>query len=218
MTEAKNEDQWARGHQSLYRKFISASSARFPPRDHPLTLSEWFVIHHKNTWGLFVHKEIKLIRYLHNLPEVQLGQFRKAISLLSSHIAVSTSIQVDFATLNIPDVVFLPPLHSLVMESAVGLIIFGRFARVMGHISVQKGNLLAFDRFLLWEYHQGYLKSDLLAPLLSECEHLSPADWERHYPLTAQQLIDLNASQTRANKSPLSVEEFLDLNSIHLET
>ncbi|MQM11561.1 hypothetical protein Taro_044469 [Colocasia esculenta] len=49
MAESKTEDQWSRGHQSLYRKYLLAKSDRFPPRDHPLTLSEWFVIHHKNT-------------------------------------------------------------------------------------------------------------------------------------------------------------------------
>ncbi|MQL92054.1 hypothetical protein Taro_024674 [Colocasia esculenta] len=62
----------------------------------------------------------------------------------------------------------------------------------------------------------GHLKSDVLAPLLSECKRLSPSDWERHYPLTAQQLLDLNASQARSNQLPLSATEFLDLNSIHL--
>ncbi|MQL84393.1 hypothetical protein Taro_016894 [Colocasia esculenta] len=102
MTEAKNEDQWARGHQSLYMQFISARSARFPPRDHPLTLFEWFVIHHKNTWGPFIQKEIKLIRYFHmfndysylnNLPEVQLGQLRQVISLLDLNASQARSNQ-----------------------------------------------------------------------------------------------------------------------------
>ncbi|MQM21055.1 hypothetical protein Taro_054086 [Colocasia esculenta] len=137
---------------------------------------------------------LRSVLYLNNLPEVQLGHFRQAISLLSSDAAHFTSIQVDFATLEIPDVVFLPPLHSLVMESTVGPLIFERFARVMGCISVQKENSLAFHRFVYREYHQGHLKSNVLTPLLSECERLSPSDWERHYPLTAQQLLDLNAS------------------------
>ncbi|MQM22000.1 hypothetical protein Taro_055047 [Colocasia esculenta] len=123
---------------------------------------------------------------------------------------------MDFATLEIPNVVFLPPLHSLVMESAVGPIIFERFARVMGHISVQKGNSLAFHRFVYREYNQGHIKSDVLAPILSECERLSPSDQEKLYLLTAQQLVDLNASQARSNQPPLSGAEFLDLNSIHL--
>ncbi|MQL83553.1 hypothetical protein Taro_016044 [Colocasia esculenta] len=81
MDECKSEDQWAKGHKALYRKFLLAKSDRFPPRDHPLTLSEWFVIHHKSTWSSFIQKEVKLIRYfqlfndyryLHKLPEVQL--------------------------------------------------------------------------------------------------------------------------------------------------
>ncbi|MQL90830.1 hypothetical protein Taro_023420 [Colocasia esculenta] len=102
------------------------------------------------------------------------------------------------------------------MESAVGPIIFERFARVMGRISVQKGNSLTFHRFVYREYHQGLIKYDLLAPLLSECEQLSPSDWERFYPLTAQQLLDLNASLARLYQPPLSAAQFLDLNSIHL--
>ncbi|MQL84481.1 hypothetical protein Taro_016988 [Colocasia esculenta] len=61
-----------------------------------------------------------------------------------------------------------------------------------------------------------HIKSDVLAPLLSECERLSPSDWERLYPLTAQQLLDFNASQDRSNQPPLSAVQFLDLNSIHL--
>ncbi|MQM11521.1 hypothetical protein Taro_044429 [Colocasia esculenta] len=36
----------------------------------------------------------------------------------------------------IPDVVFLPKLHSMVLDSEVSAIIFERFARVMGRISV----------------------------------------------------------------------------------
>ncbi|MQL86471.1 hypothetical protein Taro_019010 [Colocasia esculenta] len=87
---------------------------------------------------------------------------------------------------------------------------------VMGRILVQKGNSLAFHKFVYREYHQGHIKSDVLAPLLSECERLSPSDWERLYPLTAQQLLDLNASQARLNQPPLSAAQFLDLNSIHL--
>ncbi|MQL87838.1 hypothetical protein Taro_020382, partial [Colocasia esculenta] len=62
MTEAKTEEQWAQGHKSLYNQFLRAQAARFPPRDHLLTLSEWFQIHHTDTWGSFIQKEIKLIR------------------------------------------------------------------------------------------------------------------------------------------------------------
>ncbi|MQM05849.1 hypothetical protein Taro_038665 [Colocasia esculenta] len=65
VAEAKTEKQWARGHKTLYNKFLNARSARFPPRDHSLTLSEWFQILHKDTWALFVQKEIKMIRFTH---------------------------------------------------------------------------------------------------------------------------------------------------------
>ncbi|MQM02748.1 hypothetical protein Taro_035519 [Colocasia esculenta] len=40
LAESTTEDQWARGHQSLYRKFVLSKSERFPPKDHPITLSE----------------------------------------------------------------------------------------------------------------------------------------------------------------------------------
>ncbi|MQM12904.1 hypothetical protein Taro_045820 [Colocasia esculenta] len=121
----------------------------------------------------FEEKEIKLIiyfqmyndyRYLNNLPKVQLGQFRGAIALLRTENPVNSSIQVDFATLKMPDIVFLPSLHSLVVDSAMGPIIFERYARVMGMIHIQKGNLLAFHNFLFREYHSGHIKSDVLSP------------------------------------------------------
>ncbi|MQM21334.1 hypothetical protein Taro_054373 [Colocasia esculenta] len=63
---------------------------------------------------------------------------------------------------------------------------------------------------------QGHIKADVLAPSLSECERLSPADWTKLYPLSAQQLGDLNASQASSNQPPLSPGEFLDANSLHL--
>ncbi|MQM14629.1 hypothetical protein Taro_047563 [Colocasia esculenta] len=131
----------------------NSSSVLFPPMDHTLTLSEWFLIHHKDSWAPFIQKEIKMIRYfkmfndyryLHRLPEVQLGQFR-----------------------------------------------------VMGRIKVQKGYLMAFHRFLFREYHQGHVSAEVLAPALSECERLNPKDWIRFYPLSAQQLSDLNESRAR---------------------
>ncbi|MQM08936.1 hypothetical protein Taro_041796 [Colocasia esculenta] len=225
MTEAKSKEQWARGNKTLFNKFLLAKSAKFPPRDHPLTLSEWFQILHKDTWAPFVQKEIKMIRhfqmfnnyrYLNNLPEVQLGQFRQAIRSLGSHDAHTDAIKVDFATLKLPEVVFLPPLHSLIMDSYVGSIIFEHFARVMGRIHVQRGNLVAFNRFLFREYIQGHISSEVLAPLLSKCERLSPTEWARFYPLSAQQLDDLNASQAREHKPSVLAAEFLDMNSIHL--
>ncbi|MQM16314.1 hypothetical protein Taro_049270 [Colocasia esculenta] len=49
-----------------------------------------------------------------------------------------------------------------------------------------------------------------------ECKRLSPVDWARFYPLSAQQLDDLNASQVKINKPPVSADEFQDMNSIHL--
>ncbi|MQM13798.1 hypothetical protein Taro_046727 [Colocasia esculenta] len=143
--------------------------------------------------------------YINNIPEVQLGQFRQAIRALSSGDAHTTSIRVDFATLEIPNVVFLPPLHSLIMDSLVGTLIFERAARVMARISVLKGRSLSFHRFVFKQYHQGYIKADILAPILSECERLSPSDWEKLYPLSAQQLRDLNASQAKSNQLLLSI-------------
>ncbi|MQM17058.1 hypothetical protein Taro_050027 [Colocasia esculenta] len=121
-----------------------------------------------------------------------------------------------FSPSHMPDIVFLPKLHSLLMDSAVGPIIFERFARVMAIITVQQGAPLAFHRFLFREYHRGYIKSNVLAPLLSECERHFPSDWEKHYHVAAQQLDTLNLSLARSNKPSLSAEEFLDLNSINL--
>ncbi|MQM12291.1 hypothetical protein Taro_045208, partial [Colocasia esculenta] len=170
-------------------------------------------------------KEIKLIRYfqmfndyrfLNKLPEVQLGQFMGAIVQFRSENPINTSIQVDFATLRMPEIAFLPKLHSLIMDSAVGPIIFERFARVMGWITVQQGTPLAFHRFLFREYQRGSIKSDVLAPLLSECERLSPSDWEKHYHQSAQQMEILNTSLFNSGKPSISAEEFLNLNSIHL--
>ncbi|MQM22795.1 hypothetical protein Taro_055853 [Colocasia esculenta] len=146
MAESKTEDQWAQGHQSLYKKYVLARSDRFPPSDHQLTLSEWFVIHHRNTWGPFIQKEIKLIRhfqmfqdyrFVNKLLEIQLGQFRGAIAPLRIENPVNTSLQVDFTTLKLPEIVFLPKLHSLPMDTVVGPSIFERFARVMARITVR---------------------------------------------------------------------------------
>ncbi|MQM00338.1 hypothetical protein Taro_033071 [Colocasia esculenta] len=225
MAKSKIEDQWAKGHKSLYRKFLLAKSDRFPPRVHSLTLSEWFEIHHQNTWAPYIQKEIKLIqyyqlfndyRYLNNMPELQMGQFRGAIDLLMVESAVNCSFKVDFSTLQIPDIVFLPKLHSLVMDSSMGPIIFERFSKVMGRMSAQQGHLPSFQRFLFLDYHWDNMNSDVLAPLLSECERLSPTDWEKHYNHSALQLENLNSSLVRSGKTRLTTEAFLDLNSIHL--
>ncbi|MQL72660.1 hypothetical protein Taro_004979 [Colocasia esculenta] len=155
-------------------------------------------------------------QYINHLHEIQLGQFKQAIQALGSAAAHTEAIQVDFSSLQVSNSVFLPPLHSLVMESSVGSIIFERLARVMGRIHVQKGSVVAFNRFLFREYHLGHVSAEILAPLLSECERFSPADWARFYPLSAQQLSDLNESQAREGKPPLSAATFLDMNSIHL--
>ncbi|MQM09222.1 hypothetical protein Taro_042096 [Colocasia esculenta] len=93
---------------------------------------------------------------------------RKAISLLQSAVAHTHSIAVDYATLEIPDVVFLPPIHSLVMESSMGTLIFERFERIMARVSIQLGKSLPFHRFVFREYYRGHIKSDILAPILSE--------------------------------------------------
>ncbi|MQL97196.1 hypothetical protein Taro_029881 [Colocasia esculenta] len=59
--ESKTEDQWARANKAIFRKFEVARANTFPPSDHPLTLSEWFVCQHRATWGPFIQKEIKLV-------------------------------------------------------------------------------------------------------------------------------------------------------------
>ena len=68
---------------------------------------------------------------------MQLGQFQGAVALLKVENPVNCSFKVNFATLQIPDTMFLPKLHSLVMDSSVGPVIFERFGRVMGRISAQ---------------------------------------------------------------------------------
>ncbi|MQL94590.1 hypothetical protein Taro_027248 [Colocasia esculenta] len=225
MTEAKTEEQWARSNKDLYSQFCRVQAARYPPRKAPLPLSEWFQIHHKHLFGPFIQKEIKFIRqyqmysnycYVNRLPESQLGQFQEAIRALSSCTAPSDSLRVDFSTLVIHDVVFLPPLHALIMDSSVETLIFERAARVMAKLFVQDGRDLSFPRFVFKQYLQGHIKTDVLAPILSECERLSPTDWTKLYPLSAQQLGDLNASQASSNQPPLSPGEFLDANSLHL--
>ncbi|MQM21716.1 hypothetical protein Taro_054760 [Colocasia esculenta] len=156
-----------------------------------------------------------ILRYVHNLPEVQLSQFRKAISDLTLGISHTLDVQIDFATLLVPEEIALPQIHFLVMESSVGSIIFERFARVMGRIKVQKGCLVAFPRFLFREYHQGQVSAEVLASILSECERLTSSEWSKFYPLSAQQLFALNEAQAREGKPAISPST-LDMNSIHL--
>ncbi|MQM21827.1 hypothetical protein Taro_054872 [Colocasia esculenta] len=86
----------------------------------------------------------------------------------------------------------------------------------MGRISAQQGRLPSFQRFLFREFHLGHISSEVLAPLLSECERLSPTDWEKHYNQSALQLEALNSSLFKVGKPTLTAEAFLDLNSINL--
>ncbi|MQM21451.1 hypothetical protein Taro_054491 [Colocasia esculenta] len=98
------------------------------------------------------------------------------------------------------EIAFLPKLHFLLMDSEVGLIIFERFSRVMARIFVQRGAPLAFHRFPFREYQRGFIKSSVLAPLLSESKRLVNTDWCKAYPEAAIQLENLNSSLT----SPIS--------------
>ncbi|MQL83660.1 hypothetical protein Taro_016152, partial [Colocasia esculenta] len=66
--------------------------------------------------------------------EVQLGQFKQAITALTTAVAHTEAVQIDFASLQLPEEISLPQIHFLVMESSVGSIIFEHFARVMGRI------------------------------------------------------------------------------------
>ncbi|MQL90791.1 hypothetical protein Taro_023383 [Colocasia esculenta] len=85
----------------------------------------------------------------------------------------------------------------------------------MGRISAQQGRLPSFQRFIFREFHLGHISSEVLAPLISECEKLSPTDWEKHYNQSTLQLESLNSSLVKSSKSPLSAKAFLDLNSIN---
>ncbi|MQM00347.1 hypothetical protein Taro_033079 [Colocasia esculenta] len=179
IAESKTEDHWARANKALYKKLEVARINIFPPKDHPLTLSEWFVCQHRDTWGPFIQKENKFIRqfqmyqdyyFVNRLLEVQLGRFRGAIALLRTENPINTPLQVDFATLKMPKIAFLPKLHFLFMESEVGPIIFERFARVMARMFFERGTPLAFHRFIFREYQRGFIKAAVLAPILSESE------------------------------------------------
>ncbi|MQM15167.1 hypothetical protein Taro_048107 [Colocasia esculenta] len=144
------------------------------------------------------------------------GQFHGALAILRIGHPVNCSFTVDFTILKMLDIVFLPKLHSLVLDSSAGSHAFERFARVMGRLSAQQGRLPSFQRFIFREYHLGHISSEILASLISECERLSPTDWERHYHQSALQLESMNSSLVRAGKPTISAEAFLDLNSINL--
>ncbi|MQL85118.1 hypothetical protein Taro_017637 [Colocasia esculenta] len=137
LAECKTEAQWAKGHKSLYSKYLLARSDSTSRQDHPLTLFEWFVFHHQALWGPFILKEIRITKYfqlfndfcyLRKQPEVQFGQFHGALATLRSEGPINCPFIVDFTTLKMPEVVFLLKLRSLVLDSSVGSHAFERFA------------------------------------------------------------------------------------------
>ncbi|MQL71576.1 hypothetical protein Taro_003887 [Colocasia esculenta] len=79
-----------------------------------------------------------------------------------------------------------------------------------------KGRMPSFLQFIFREYHSGRISSQVLAPLISECEMLSPTVWEMLYKEPHLQLQAINSSLIRQAKPILSAEAFLDLNSINL--
>ncbi|MQM12959.1 hypothetical protein Taro_045884 [Colocasia esculenta] len=224
-TEFKNEDQWAtvKGNKAQYEKYLSARAESLTHRAHPLTFSEWFIIQHKNSWGPFILKEIRITRnfqlyndfcYLNKLPEIQFCQFHSTIVLLRSEHLVNLPLQVDFATFKVDSPVLLPKLHSLVFDSNVGSHALDMFARQMGRLSAKLGRLPSFLRFIFREYHSGLISSQTLAPLISECERLSPPEWDTLYQASHLHLEAINRDLARQRKPILSAEAFLDLNSI----
>ncbi|MQL97227.1 hypothetical protein Taro_029919 [Colocasia esculenta] len=92
---------------------------------------------------------ISILAVASHLPEVQFGQFHGALATLRSEGPINCPFIVDFTNLKMPEVVFLPKLHSLVLDSSVGSHAFERFARVMGRISAQKGHLPSFQSSLV---------------------------------------------------------------------
>ncbi|MQL98490.1 hypothetical protein Taro_031204 [Colocasia esculenta] len=201
---------------SKKRRLTSSHHVSSEPCYPPLWFSLSISNKQKPIYEEYLQKMYSNYCYVNRLPESQLGQFRAAIRALSSSTSHTESLKVDFATLVIPDVVFLPPLHALIMDSSVGTLIFERAAKVMARLFVQDGRDLSFPRFVFRKYLQGHIKADVLAPILFECERLSPEEWTKLYPLSTQQLGDLNASQANSNQPPLSPGEFLDANSLHL--
>ncbi|MQM14184.1 hypothetical protein Taro_047114 [Colocasia esculenta] len=209
-TEFKTEAQWANvmGNKPQYSKYLTAYAETLTHRDHPLTLSEWFLLRHKTSWGKFILKEIRIAKnfqlysdfcYLNKLPEVQFYQFHSAIVMLRSEHPINLPLTVDFANLKVDSPILLPKLHSLVFDSDAGSHAFDMFAKQMGRI----------------EYHSGRISSQVLAPLISECERLSPSVWETLYKEHHLQLQAINSSLIRQAKPILSAEAFLDLNSIN---
>ncbi|MQL69959.1 hypothetical protein Taro_002260 [Colocasia esculenta] len=225
-TEFKIEDQWAnvKGNKAQYTKYLTARAESLTHRAHPLTLSEWFTLQHKNSWGPFILKEIRIVknfqlysdfRYLNKLPEVQFYQFHSALVMLRSEHPINLPLTVDFAVLKVDSPVLLPKLHSLVFDSDAGSHAFDMFAKQMGRMSAKQGRMPSFLRFIFREYHSGRISSQVLAPLISECERLSPTLWETLYKEPHLQLQAINSSLVRQAKPILSAEAFMDLNSIN---
>ncbi|MQM12609.1 hypothetical protein Taro_045527 [Colocasia esculenta] len=225
-TEFKTEEQWAnvKGNKSMYSKYLAARTETLTHRDHPLTLSEWFILQHKTSWGPFILKEIRIAKnfqlysdfcYLSKLPEVQFYQFHSAIVMLRSEHSINLPLTVDFANLQVDSPVLLPKLHSLVFDSDAGSHVFDMFAKQMGRMSAKQGRMSSFLRFIFREYHSGRISSQVLAPLISECERLSPTVWETLYKEPHLQLQAINSSLIRQAKPILSAEAFMDLNSIN---
>ncbi|MQM20444.1 hypothetical protein Taro_053464 [Colocasia esculenta] len=207
IAHSKTEEQWARGHRELYKKFVLAKSARFIT-----SIVGPHSFRRRSRWPGISNSSTTIDMSIDSLR----SNSANLSSALGSTDAHTEAIQVDFATLQVPEEILLPPIHSLVMDSSIGSIIFEHFARVMGRIKVQKGFQVAFHRFLFREYHQGHVSVEVLAPILSECERLTPSDWARFYPLSAQQLSVLNECQAREGHPLVSKATFLDMNSIHL--
>jgi len=224
-TEFKTEDQWAaiKGNKAQYAKYLTARAESLTHRAHPLTFSEWFIIQHKNSWGSFILKEIRIARafqlysdfcYLNKIPEVQFCQFHSQITVLKSEIPLNLPLKVDFVSFKVDFPVLLPKLHSLVFDSDAGSHALDMFARQMGRMSAKQGRSPSFLRFIFREYHSGRMSSQTLAPLISECERLTSSEWKLLYQASYQQLEAVNSDLVRQRKPTLSAEAFMDLNSI----
>ncbi|MQL74066.1 hypothetical protein Taro_006414 [Colocasia esculenta] len=225
-TEFKTEAQCAsvKGNKPQYSKYLTARAETLTHRDHPLTLSEWLILRHKTSWGPFILKEIRITKnfqlysdfcYLNKLPEVKFYQFHSAIVMLRSEHPINLPLTVDFATLKVDSPVLLPKLHSLVFDSDAGSHAIDMFTKKMGKMSANQGRMPSFLRFIFREYHSGRISSQVLAPLISECERLSPTVWETLYKEPHLQLQAINSSLIRHAKPIISAEAFMDLNSIN---
>ncbi|MQM18836.1 hypothetical protein Taro_051832 [Colocasia esculenta] len=147
--------------------------------------------------------------------EVQFFQFHSAVVMLRSERPVNIPLTVNFANIQVDSQVLLPKLHSLVFDSDAGSHAFDMFAKQMGRMSAKQNRMPSFLRFIFREYHSGRISSQVLAPLISECERLTPSVWETLYKEPHLQLQAINSSLSRQAKPILSAEAFMDLNSIN---